>query len=90
MNKEFLYEMLDTMSVSGHEIGLQKKVIAEMTPYADEIRTDMTVNEIIKAYALLERALMYDWCLCSGDYSLSKYSAEMMGMFLKNYAADEK
>lgn len=55
-----------------------------------EIRTDMTVNEIIKAYALLERALMYDWCLCSGDYSLSKYSAEMMGMFLKNYAADEK
>lgn len=46
MNKEFLYEMLDTMSVSGHEIGLQKKVIAEMTPYADEIRTDMTGNVI--------------------------------------------
>ena len=50
-----------------------------------EIRTDLTVNEITKAYALMERALMYDWCLCSGEYSLSKYSAEMMGMFLKNY-----
>lgn len=46
MNKEFLYEMLDTMSVSGHEIGLQKKVIAHMKPYADEIRTDATGNVI--------------------------------------------
>ena len=46
MNKDFLFEMLDTMSVSGHEIGLQKKVIKEMTPYADEIRTDYTGNVI--------------------------------------------
>lgn len=46
MNKEFLYEMLDTMSVSGNEIGLQKKVIAHMQPYADEIRTDMTGNAV--------------------------------------------
>ena len=46
MNKEFLFEMLDTMSVSGHEIGLQKKVIKEMTPYADQIRTDKTGNVI--------------------------------------------
>lgn len=46
MNQEFLYEMLDTMSVSGNEIGLQKKVIKEMKPYADEIRTDNTGNVI--------------------------------------------
>ena len=46
MNKEFLFEMLDTMSVSGHEISLQKKVIKEMTPYADQIRTDKTGNVI--------------------------------------------
>jgi len=46
MNKEFLYEMLDTMSVSGSEVGLQKKVIKEMTPYAHEIRTDYTGNVI--------------------------------------------
>lgn len=46
MNKEFLYEMLDTMSVSGHEVTLQKKVIKEMTPYAHEIRTDYTGNVI--------------------------------------------
>ena len=46
MNKEFLYELLDSMSVSGHEIELQKKVIAHMKPYCDEIRTDATGNVI--------------------------------------------
>ena len=34
----------------------------------------------------MERALMYDWCLRGGDYSLSRYSSELMGMFLSNYA----
>ena len=53
-----------------------------------ELRRDLTVNEITKAYALMERALMYDWCLCGGDYSLSKYSAEMMGRFLRSYQAE--
>lgn len=46
MNKEFLYTLLDSMSVSGHEISLQKKVIAEMKPFCDEIRTDYTGNVI--------------------------------------------
>ena len=46
MNKKFLYTLLDGMSVSGHEIGLQKKVIEEMKPWADEIRTDYTGNVI--------------------------------------------
>ena len=44
MNKNFLYTLLDSMSVSGHEIPLQKKVIEEMTPFCDEIRTDYTGN----------------------------------------------
>lgn len=50
-----------------------------------EIRCDFGVNEITKAYALMERALMYDWCLCGGEYSLCKYSQTMMGMFLEGY-----
>lgn len=44
MNKDFLYTLLDSMSVSGHEIPLQKKVIQEMTPYCDKIITDYTGN----------------------------------------------
>ncbi len=50
-----------------------------------EIRQDMTVNEITKAYAMMERALMYDWCLCGGVYNLSRYGAEMMEQFLQSY-----
>ena len=50
-----------------------------------EIRSDRTVSEITKAYALMERALMYDWCLCGGVYNLSRYGEEMMGQFLQTY-----
>ena len=50
-----------------------------------EIRADRTVNELTKAYALMERALMYDWCLCGGEYNLSRYSAELMGQFLQGW-----
>jgi len=43
----------------------------------------MTVNQIVKYYAFCERAMIYDWCLCNGDYSLSGYSKEMMPFFMK-------
>ena len=46
MSKEFLYTLLDSMSVSGHEIPLQKKVIAEMPPHCDKIITDYTGNVV--------------------------------------------
>jgi len=47
-----------------------------------ELRTDMSVNEIAKAYALCERGLMYDWCICGGEYSLRAYGARMLPLFL--------
>lgn len=50
-----------------------------------EIRTDVSANEIVKAYALCERAFMYDWCLCSGEYSLASYAAPLLRAFLSNY-----
>ncbi len=46
MNKEFLYTLLEGMSVSGNEIEMQKKVIAEMKPHCDKIITDYTGNVI--------------------------------------------
>ncbi len=48
-----------------------------------ELRSDMTVNEITKLYALAERALMYDWCICNGDYSLKTYARTVMPMILQ-------
>lgn len=50
-----------------------------------ELRRDVTVNEIVRAYALCERALIYDWCLSGGDYSLTRYSQTMMPMFLQGF-----
>ena len=50
-----------------------------------EIRTDMTANQIVNDYAMFERALLYDWCLEDGEYSLVQNSDRMMPMFLKGY-----
>lgn len=52
-----------------------------------QLRSDMTVNEIVRGYAMFERALMYDWCLTSGEYSLTKYAEQMMPMFLNGFRA---
>ena len=52
-----------------------------------ELRKDFTVNEIVKAYALWERAPMYDWCLSGGEYSLVAYTDRMTPMFLESYRA---
>ena len=50
-----------------------------------QLRDDRTVNEILRAYALWERALLYDWCLCGGDYSLVAYSDDMTPSFLERF-----
>jgi len=43
------------------------------------------VSEIVKAYAMFERGLMYDWCLSGGEYSLVQYAREMMPLFLDGF-----
>ena len=53
-----------------------------------ELRSDAAVNEIVKAYALCKRALIYDWCISNGDYSLSQYAKTMMPIFLGNFRAE--
>lgn len=47
-----------------------------------EITDAMTVNEIVKMYAMCERSLIYDWCLCNGEYSLASYAKRIMPMLL--------
>lgn len=50
-----------------------------------ELREDVSVNEIVKGYALFERAIMYDWCICNGEYSLYQYSGTILPMFLRGF-----
>ena len=52
-----------------------------------QLRDDRTVNEILRAYALWERALLYDWCLAGGEYSLVTYTDSVTPMFLESYRA---
>ncbi len=44
MNKEFLFDMLETPSVSGREYELQKKVMKHMDKYVDKFETDIVGN----------------------------------------------
>ena len=57
---------------------------------AGEFREEFTVNEIVKAYTLCERALLYDWCLCNGEYSLKHYAEKMLPMFMEKFKKDLK
>ena len=52
-----------------------------------ELTRERTVNEVLNAYALWERALMYDWCLCGGEYSLVAYTDDMTPAFLERFRA---
>lgn len=54
-----------------------------------ELRSDMSVNEMTKLYALCERALLYDWCICEGDYSLKNYARDMMPRFIRDFRAEK-
>ena len=61
-----------------------RQIISE-GQHRGEINQQVTVNEIVKTYALCERALMYDWCLCEGEYSLAEYAQKMLPIFLSAY-----
>lgn len=56
--------------------------IARQGQERGELSRDLPTGEIVKTYALCERGLLYDWCICGGDYSLRDYGAKMMPLFL--------
>ena len=67
-NKRLYYKLLKQIVTKGQSDG--------------ELTTEMTANEIVKLYAICERSLIYDWCLCNGEYSITGYAKKMMPMFL--------
>ncbi len=46
------------------------------------LRKDISVNEMVRCYAIQERGLLYDWCICGGNYALSHYSAQQFPLVL--------
>lgn len=63
---------------------LLRRIIAEGQE-AGQLTRDRSANDMVKVYALCERALMYDWCLCGGEYSLRDYAARQMPVFLFDF-----
>lgn len=49
-----------------------------------EIKSETNTSEIVKLYAMCERALMYDWCICEGDYSLSQYARSVLPLLFND------
>ena len=50
-----------------------------------EIAKHRSVSDLVKRYTLCERALLYDWCLCGGEYSLVAYTDAMTPTFLESW-----
>lgn len=68
---------------------LLRKIIQEGQEKG-ELRTDVSVGEIVKAYAICERSFLYDWCISGGEYSLRSYSQRMLPIFLADFRKKEK
>lgn len=65
------YKMLRQIVIEGKEQG--------------EFVADVSVNEIVRAYAMCERALISDWCLSNGEYSLCRESEELLPRLFKGF-----
>ena len=63
---------------------LLRKIIGEGVE-AGELTPHLSVSEMVKLYAISERALMYDWCLCGGEYSLKQYGMSVLPSFLSSF-----
>ncbi len=47
-----------------------------------ELTGEKPVSQLVRAYVMTERAIVTDWCLSEGEYSLAAYSKEMMPLLL--------
>ena len=55
---------------------------------AGEFRSDRSFRELVRFYAMQERAVLYDWCICGGSYPLAGYGIEMLDLFVRNTRED--
>ena len=51
----------------------------------NEFADTSTANELLDVYAMYERALLYDWALFNGKFSLTQYSARLLPHVLETF-----
>ena len=50
-----------------------------------EFNATSSPRELLNIYAMYERALLYDWALCKGKYSLTEYSDKLLPHVLDQF-----
>ena len=55
----------------------------------NQIKNEKSFMELSKIYAMQERAILYDCCICECSYPFSSYGIELLEMFLNNLRVDE-
>lgn len=50
-----------------------------------EFKDTSSAKELMKIYAMFERAILYDWALFRGKYSLSEYSGKLLPHVLDTF-----
>lgn len=62
------YRLLKKLMILGQERG--------------EIIRDKSAAELVRIFAIAERALLYDWCLHGGEYSLTEHIESVLPMLI--------
>ena len=96
VSMELLARLLSTQLVTSGEkhlldrrrtyYRLLRRIIAEGQS-SGQLTRGMSAGELVKLYALCERALLYDWCLCGGEYSLREYAEKQLPGLLSGFMA---
>ena len=94
ISRDLLASLYSTQLVSerqSHLLDQNRNYYKLITKIVDEgqkrgqIRADISVSEVTRYYALCERALVSDWCLNKGKYSLGEYSKECMPYMMEHF-----
>lgn len=67
-NDRFYFKLLRRIVTEGQEKG--------------ELTAELTVNEIVRLYAMCERAMIAEWCMAEWSFSLKHYAQRILPVLL--------
>lgn len=53
-----------------------------------QLKNERSSRELMKIYAMQERSILYDWCICEGNYPLASYGIELLSIFMQGFKED--
>ena len=65
---------------------LLKQIVSEGQAKG-ELTACMTANDIVRLYAMCERALIYEWCMSGWSFSLTAYAQQTLPLLLAGIRA---